>query len=298
MDWQYTSNIILFLIAHSACSVLEQYSAIFDTHEETWQSLQARSLLALFTCDMLMNFWWDWNFWFRLFQIWGNSFRRFISTGHVARRFHNCKVQHSVFDSSQAAESGDWVCSKRYPWLGLLPRVRQLKVMDADVIFFKFWCGMKRKSMEIHKYKQTRKWKNIPMSSEKVTDFCESVLIWSAKFAADLPSLATKPVVLVEINIFPCLCAKQILQASGPYLTSSINQVLKLYSYRPSLIWIQDAFQHDMLLHQCSNPNAPKWAASSWQFSSWSKCHWSWLSLLQLHMTCLVSTVTSSQHVE
>jgi len=114
MDWQYTSNIILFLIAHSACSVLEQYSAIFDTHEETWQSLQARSLLALFTCDMSMNFWWDWNFWFRLFQIWGNSFRRFISTGHVARRFHNCKVQHSVFDSSQAAESGDWVCSKRY----------------------------------------------------------------------------------------------------------------------------------------------------------------------------------------
>lgn len=187
---------------------------------------------------------------------------------------------------------------KDMEWLGLLPRVRQLKVMDADVIFFKFWCGMKRKSMEIHKYKQTRKWKNIPMSSEKVTDFCESVLIWSAKFAADLPSLATKPVVLVEINIFPCLCAKQILQASGPYLTSSINQVLKLYSYRPSLIWIQDAFQHDMLLHQCSNPNAPKWAASSWQFSSWSKCHWSWLSLLQLHMTCLVSTVTSSQHVE
>lgn len=137
MDSQYTSNITLFLITHSACSVLEQYSAIFDTNEDTWQSLQARSLLALFTCDMLLNFWWDWNSWFRLFQIRGNLFRRFISTGHVARRFHNCKVQHSVFDSSQAAESGDWVCSKRYgmTWVASPSSpVESDGFLDADVI--------------------------------------------------------------------------------------------------------------------------------------------------------------------
>ena len=245
-----------------------------------------------------MNFWWDWNSWFRLFLIWGNSFRRFISTGHVARRFHNCKVQHCVFDSSQAAESGDWVCSKRY---GMTWVASPSSPVESDgcgcVFFFKFWCGMKRKSMEIHKYQQTRKWKNIPMSSEKVTDLlwiCTDLICkicsWSSQSCNKTSCFGW--------DMFPCLCSKQILQASGPYLTSSINQVLKLYSYRPSLIWIQDAFQHDMLLHQCSNPNAPKWAAGSWQFSSWSKCHWSWLSLLQLHMTCLVSTVTSSQHVE
>ena len=181
-----------------------------------------------------------------------------LGTWHVG--FTTARYSTPFFD----LVAGSWVWRlgsvvKDMEWLGLLPRVRQLKVMDADVIFFKFWCGMKRKSMEIHKYKQTPPNGKISQCPPKRWPIFVN-LYWF-----DLQNLQLIFPVLQQNQLFwlrliysHAYVPKQILQASGPYLTSSINQVLKLYSYRPSLIWIQDGLSTRHVAASMQQSKCPK----------------------------------------